>query len=100
MKVIKTASGKINLTLTKKEWLNIGKKNSWLNTKVAKKEDGWPKDLKEGRFDEYCKKQGFENGACIGCAKKAMESDDASVRGMATFYMNTVKPKGKDVGDI
>jgi len=29
-----------------------------------------------------------------------MNSDDASVRGMATFYMNTVKPKGKDAGDV
>jgi len=63
------------------------------------KEDGWPEDVKEGRFTEYCKREGFE-GACIECAKKAMDSDDSSVRGMATFYMNTVKPKGKDASDV
>ena len=26
------------------------------------------------------------------CAEKAMQSDDESVRGMASFYVNTVKP--------
>lgn len=61
--------------------------------------EDWPKDLEKGRFTEYCKEQGFE-GPCIECAEKAMESDSESVRGMAAFYMNTVKPKGKDLGDI
>ena len=27
-------------------------------------------------------------------------SDDEDVRGMAAFYMNTVKPKGKDLSDV
>lgn len=63
------------------------------------KEDSWPEDLEEGRFTEYCKEQGFDE-PCIECAKLALDSDDPSVRGMASFYMNTVQPKGKDAGDI
>ncbi|MFW6173059.1 MAG: DUF4116 domain-containing protein [Elusimicrobiota bacterium] len=59
--------------------------------KKAEKDDGWPDKLKEGRFTEYCKRQGF-SGPCKECADKAMDSDDASVRGMASFYLNTVKP--------
>ena len=59
---------------------------------VEKKAEGdWPEHLKEGRFTTYCKKNGFA-GPCKACAEKAMKSDDASVRGMASFYMNTVKP--------
>ena len=54
-------------------------------------EGDWPEHLKEGRFTTYCKKNGFK-GPCKACAEKAMKSDDASVRGMASFYMNTVKP--------
>ena len=45
-------------------------------------------DLKEGRFTAYCKKNGFK-GPCKACAEKALKSDDPSVRGMASFYMNT-----------
>lgn len=67
--------------------------------KILKEEDSWPKDLEEGRFTEYCKREGF-NGPSIACAKKAAKSDDSSVRGMAAYYMNTVKPKGKDYGDV
>jgi hypothetical protein len=63
-------------------------------------EGEWPEKLKKGRFTSYCKKQGFEGGANIECAKKAMNSDDASVRGMASFYMNTVKPHGKTAADL
>ena len=55
------------------------------------KDDKWPKKLKKGRFTEYCKRQGYE-GPCKECAEKALKSDDSSVRGMATFYLNTVKP--------
>jgi len=51
---------------------------------------GWPKDLNEGRFTSYCKQQGFK-GPCKSCAEKAMDSEDPSVRGMASFYLNTVK---------
>jgi len=68
------------------QWEFIGKKAGW--TKTAK---GWPQKLKKGRFTEYCKRQGFE-GPCKACAQKALGSDDASVRGMASFYLNTVKP--------
>lgn len=50
---------------------------------------GWPKKLQKGRFTTYCKQQGFE-GPCKSCAEKAMDSDDPSVRGMASFYLNTV----------
>jgi hypothetical protein len=46
-------------------------------------------DLKEGRFTTYCKKNGFK-GPCKACAEKALKSDDASVRGMATWYKNVV----------
>jgi hypothetical protein len=58
------------------------------------KKGGWPKKLKKGRFTKYCKRQGFERGPGIGCAEKAMDSDSASVRGMASFYTNTVKKEG------
>lgn len=51
----------------------------------------WPEKLEKGRFTEYCKREGFE-GPCKACAEKALKSDDASVRGMASFYLNTVKP--------
>lgn len=57
----------------------------------AKKKDGWPKDLKKGRFTEWCKRNGFD-GPSKSCADKALKSDDKSVRGMASFYLNTVKP--------
>ena len=90
MKLIKTAEGKTKLQISRQEWEKIGSENNWM--KEAKKDkEGWPKKLKEGRFTEYCKKQGFE-GPCKACAEKALESDDASVRGMASFYLNTVKP--------
>ena len=62
-------------------------------------EDEWPDEVKKGRFTSYCKREGFD-GPGIGCSEKAMDSDDASVRGMASFYMNTVKPKGKDASDV
>ena len=64
-------------------------------------DEGFPDsdELKKGRFTDYCKGAGFD-GPGIGCAEKAMDSDDASVRGMASFYMNTVKPKGKDASDV
>ena len=58
------------------------------------KGDGWPRRLKKGRFSEYCRREGF-SGPGVECARKAMDSEDASVRGMASFYMNTVQPKGK-----
>lgn len=60
----------------------------------AEKKNGWPKELKKGRFTSYCKSAGFD-GPSVECAKKAMKSKDSSVRGMASFYMNTVKPGGK-----
>jgi len=77
--------------------VNIRKKKV---AEEAENEDGWPKELKKGRFTEWCKRNGFENGASISCAKKAMASDDSSVRGMAIFYMNTVKPNGKTAADL
>ena len=64
-----------------------------------KDKDGWPKRLRTGRFTAWCKREGFK-GPSISCAEKAMDSDDESVRGMAAFYANTVKPKGKDLSDI
>ena len=79
-------NGKIMLTMTHTEWTEMGTKFS----KTAAG-DGWPKKLEKGRFTEYCKRNGFE-GPCKACADKAMQSDDSSVRGMASFYMNTVKP--------
>ena len=59
-----------------------------------KGKDGWPKKLKKGRFTAWCKREGFK-GPSISCAEKAMDSDDESVRGMSSFYMNTVQPGGK-----
>jgi len=98
MKLIKIASGVTTLSITRTEWEKIGNEQGWM--KEAKEKDGWPKKVKKGRFTEWCKKNGFEGGACIECAKKAAKSDDASVRGMSTFYMNTVKPKYKDASDV
>lgn len=64
-----------------------------------KGEDGWPKRLKKGRFTTYCKGAGFK-GPSVACAKKAMQSDDASVRGMAAFYVNTVQPGGETASAV
>jgi len=65
---------------------------------TAKKEsetkEGWPKKLKKGRFTEWCKRNGFD-GPSKACADKAMDSDDSSVRGMASFYVNTTLKKKK-----
>jgi len=58
------------------------------------KADAWPKKLKKGRFTEYCKKNGFK-GPCKACADKALKSSDASVRGMASFYLNTTLKRKK-----
>ena len=62
-------------------------------------DEGWPDEVKKGRFTEWCKREGFD-GPCEACARKAMNSDDASVRGMASFYMNMVKPGGKDASAV
>lgn len=59
-----------------------------------KKGDGWPKKLEKGRFTEYCKRMGFK-GPNEGCADKAMDSNDSSVRGMASFWKNTTKKNPK-----
>jgi len=91
MRLKKTSEGKNTIRMSKFEWENIGKQSGWLTAKKKKKDEGWPKKLKKGRFTEYCKRHGFD-GPCKACADKAMKSDDASVRGMASFYMNTVKP--------
>ena len=64
--------------------------------KKGKTKEGWPKKLKTGRFTSWCKRNGFD-GPSVAAANKAMKSDDASVRGMASFYLNTTvkKKKGK-----
>lgn len=49
-----------------------------------KTKDGWPKELKKGRFTKYC-----GGKPDMACAKRAMKSKDPSVRGMASFWMNT-----------
>ena len=56
-------------------------------------------EIKKGKFTTWCKNNGFE-GPSIACSKKAMASDSTSAHKMATFYMNTVKPKGKTTKDI
>jgi hypothetical protein len=56
-------------------------------------------EIEKGKFTTWCKKNGFE-GPSISCAKKAMASDSTSAHKMATFYMNTVKPKGKTTKDL
>jgi len=61
------------------------------------KKKSWPKKLKKGRFTTWCKKQGFK-GPCKACAKKAMKSKSSSVRGMASFYMNTTLKNPKTKG--
>lgn len=83
--------GKIRIS--REQWERIGSQKGWLQKEA--KEDGWPDELEEGRFTEYCKREGFE-GPCKECAEKAMDSDDASVRGMASFYLNTTVKKEED----
>jgi hypothetical protein len=75
--------------LTKSEWKKIGEKTGWM--KEAKKKK-WIQEAvhHEGRFTEYCKRNGFD-GPSQACADKAMKSEDASVRGMAQFYMNVAR---------
>jgi len=59
MKVIKTASGKSTIKVSKKEWQNIGKKAGW--TKKAYNDDiyndwgddGYPSEAELGRIDFY-----------------------------------------------
>ena len=74
---------------------------SFLSESGVVEKDSWPNSDKsdKGRFTEYCKRAGFD-GPGIACAKEAMASEDASVRGMASMYMNTVKPNGKDASDV
>ena len=61
----------------------------------AKKKKKWiPKKMKKGRFTEWCKGNGF-SGPSKACANKALKSDDASVRGMASFYLNVPAKKKK-----
>ncbi len=74
----------------------------------ASEEDDWPDsdELDEGSFTAWCKKNGFK-GPCAACVKKAYSDNkdggskhSDSIRGKAAFYANTVKPGGKDLGDI
>ena len=54
-------------------------------------------DIFMENFIKACKQQGFE-GPCAACVLKAWDSEDASVRGMASWYNNTVlKQQGKQV---
>lgn len=57
-------------------------------------EEGWPEseDLKEGSFEAWCKREGFE-GACEECGEKGLKSKNKHIRGKAAFYMNTVVKK-------
>lgn len=64
--------------------------NFW---KEAKK-DWIPKDLKKGRFTEWCKRHGYD-GPCKAAAEQALKSDDPSVRGMGSFYLSSQKFKHK-----
>ena len=66
------------------------------------KEDDWPEseDLDKGAFTAWCEENDFPDGPGIGCAKAAMDSDSPKTRGMATFYMNTVKPGGHDASHV
>ena len=58
-------------------------------------------EIEKGKFTKWCKSHGFEGGASISCAKEAMKDKyDAGTHKMATFYMNTVQPKGKTTKDL
>jgi len=83
----------MQIRINRGQWEHIGASMGWLEKQA--KEDGWPKKLKKGRFTEYCKREGFD-GPCKACADKALKSDDASVRGMASFYLNTAVKKEED----
>lgn len=56
-------------------------------------------EIQKGKFTAWCKSNGFD-GPSIACSKKAMASNSTSAHKMATFYMNTVQPKGKTTKDI
>lgn len=55
-------------------------------------------DLEKGKFTTWCKGNGFD-GPSEACAKKAYSTSD-SAKKMAVFYMNTVKPNGKDADSL
>lgn len=74
--------------------------------KALQKKAEWPdpKDLKEGSFNKWCVDHGHKGGASLTCAKHAWrvanENNDETLRGKVSFYMNTVKPEGKNLSDI
>jgi hypothetical protein len=68
-------------------------------TKTVKEEE--VNEMDEGSFTAWCKNNGFKDGPSIACAKKAMGDDkSAAIHKKATFYMNTVQPKGKTTKDL
>ena len=59
-----------------------------LEVEAAKKKKKWiPKKLEEGRLTKY-KKPGE---SMADAARRALKSEDSSVRGMGQFYMNIVQ---------
>jgi hypothetical protein len=79
----------MNIKMSFDDWKRIGEEMGW--TKIAKKTPWIGEAVKKpGRFTTYCKKKGYK-GACKECAQEAMKSDDASIRGMASFYMNVAR---------
>lgn len=79
----------MNMKISFDDWKRIGDEMGW--KKTAKKSPWIGKAIKKpGRFTAYCKKKGYEV-ACKECAQEAMKSNDSSVRGMASFYMNVTR---------
>ena len=104
MKLIRTADGKAKLKISKDEWETIGKDNGWneigiveAKKKKEKKEKKWIQkavpEKNEGKFAEWCKRNGFK-GVCQSCINKAISKGGSSAK-MANFAINVSKGKYK-----
>ena len=56
MKLIKTASGKETIKISKKEWIDIGKKHGWMRTALWQETDDPIKNEIHSLLDEVYKK--------------------------------------------
>ena len=51
MKLVKTASGKMSIKISKQDWMNIGKKQGWVKEAQFEDDDGTNKEI--GGYKAY-----------------------------------------------
>lgn len=62
---------------------------------MAKKKEKWiPRNLKEGAFTAWCKRQGF-NGVTEECIRKGLSSDNPTIRRRANLAKTFRKMRGQ-----